>query len=93
MHRSDKKMRIVFLDHFFFKPLAKLGFPLVAVLSAPSPVRLAHFPIAVHHCVALTVHVAASKLVAKIEVYFLECLRGCFFKERILSEGRQLGGG
>jgi hypothetical protein len=39
VHRSDKKVGVVFLDHVFFKPLAKLGFPLVAVLFAPRPVR------------------------------------------------------
>src|SRR5947208_3647426 len=53
--QSRQKSGLVFLDHVFFKLLAKLGFPLVAVLFAPRPVRLTHFPIGAHHRVAVTV--------------------------------------
>src|SRR6266496_2963504 len=90
MDRSDEKVGFVLLDHLFFELLAKLGFPLIAVLFAPRPICLTHLPISANHCVPAAINVATAKFVPEIEWYLFKCFGWRFLKKGILRQCREL---
>lgn len=84
MDCPHEEVRIVFLDHFGFEPLAKFGHPFVAVLFPPCSVCLPHFPIGAEHCVTSAIDVPTSKLIAEVKRYFFQRLCWRFLEESIL---------
>jgi hypothetical protein len=72
MKRAHKKVGVVFVDHFGFKPPTEFIRPPVPVFFPPRAIRLHHLPIGAHHRMAVTVNVATPEIVSKFKRYLLQ---------------------
>jgi len=72
MNVPDKKVCVIFFDHFSLIPLSEHSLPSIAVFTTPIAIGLPHFPIGARDAVAVTGRLGASELIPKLYWNFFE---------------------